>query len=52
MTAVPEPRKGMPSPQLDEDTFRARYLSAFADPGFEPLVRAGNHALEKGYAHA
>ncbi|WP_374532218.1 flavodoxin family protein [Phenylobacterium sp.] len=38
MTAVPEPRKGMPSPQLDEDTFRARYLSAFADPGFEPLA--------------
>lgn len=38
MTAVPDPRKGMPSPQLDETQFRARYLSAFADPGFEPLA--------------
>lgn len=38
MKPVPEPRKGMPSPQLDEAEFRARYLSAFADPAFSPLA--------------
>ena len=35
----PEPRKGMPSPQLDHDAFRARYLEQFADPAFD-AVRA------------
>ena len=38
MTRVPQPRKGMPSPQLDEGEFRRRYLSAFADPAFEALA--------------
>ncbi|MBA4011099.1 MAG: NADPH-dependent FMN reductase [Phenylobacterium sp.] len=38
MTRVPEPRKGMPSPQLDEEEFRRRYLSAFVDPAFEALA--------------
>ncbi|MGH6996780.1 MAG: hypothetical protein ACREEO_01250 [Phenylobacterium sp.] len=38
MTRVPEPRKGMPSPQLDEEEFRERYLSAFVDPAFEALA--------------
>ena len=38
MTRVPQPRKGMPSPQLDEGEFRRRYLSAFADPAFETLA--------------
>lgn len=37
MTKTPEPRKGMPSPQLTEAEFRKRYLSAFADPAFGPL---------------
>ena len=32
---APEPRKGMPSPQLDEPEFRARYLEQFADPAFD-----------------
>lgn len=31
------PRKGMPSPRLDEMEFRARYLKQFEDPAFEPL---------------
>ena len=37
MTKAPEPRKGMPSPQLDEAEFRKRFLSTFQDPAFEPL---------------
>ena len=32
-----EPRKGMPSPRLGEREFRARFLSQFRDPIFEPL---------------
>lgn len=31
------PRKGMPSPQLDEGEFRKRFLDRFRDPAFEPL---------------
>jgi hypothetical protein len=31
------PRKGMPSPRLDETEFRLRYLKQFEDPAFEPL---------------
>lgn len=31
------PRKGMPSPQLEEAEFRRRYVSLFEDPAFEPL---------------
>jgi len=38
MTVVPEPRKGMPSPELTEAEFRDRYLSAFVDPGFDALA--------------
>lgn len=34
---APAPRKGMPSVQLDEEEFRRRFLSQFADPAFEPL---------------
>ena len=34
-TEAPEPRKGMPDPKLDEDAFRKRFLSAFADPHFD-----------------
>jgi multimeric flavodoxin WrbA len=34
---APEPRKGMPSPELDEATFRARFLGQYQDPAFEPL---------------
>jgi multimeric flavodoxin WrbA len=38
VTKTPEPRKGMPSPQLSEDQFRERFLSAYADPEFEALA--------------
>jgi multimeric flavodoxin WrbA len=32
------PRKGMPSPRLNESEFRARFLGAFRDPAFAPLA--------------
>lgn len=34
---TPDPRKGMPSPELDRDAFTARFLSRFNDPAFDPL---------------
>ena len=37
MTQAPEPRKGMPSPQLDESEFRRRFLSSYQDPAFDSL---------------
>lgn len=40
MTAIvitPEPRKGMPSPQLDRHAFEVRFKSRFNDPAFGPL---------------
>lgn len=37
MAKAPEPRKGMPDPQLDEAEFRKRYLSAFSDPAFDEV---------------
>ena len=37
MSRTPEVRKGMPSPRLDEQTFRARFLSRFTDPAFDGL---------------
>ena len=36
--AAPEPRKGMPSPRLEETTFRARFRERFADPAFSALA--------------
>src|SRR5690348_14775735 len=33
-----EPRKGMPSPKLDEAAFRRRFLGQFQDPVYEPLA--------------
>jgi multimeric flavodoxin WrbA len=37
MPTAPEPRKGMPSPQLSEADFRARFLGQYQDPVFRPL---------------
>ena len=34
---IPEPRKGMPSPRLDEGEFKRRYLEQFRDSGFDAL---------------
>ncbi|HEX3699696.1 MAG TPA: flavodoxin family protein [Phenylobacterium sp.] len=36
-TPAPDPRKGMPSPRLDEVSFKARFKSQFQDPVFRPL---------------
>jgi len=35
---APDPRKGMPSPQLSEAEFKARFLERFQDPAFIPLA--------------
>ena len=35
----PRPRKGMPSPKLDEPSFKARYLQQFVDPAFDAVRR-------------
>ena len=32
------PRKGMPSPRLDEGEFRKRFLAQFQDPAYQPLA--------------
>src|SRR4051794_13148028 len=34
---APEPRKGMPSPRLDEAEFKRRFRTQFKDPGFDKL---------------
>lgn len=35
---APEPRKGMPSPRLDEAEFKRRFRNQFKDPGFDKLA--------------
>ncbi|WP_208247287.1 flavodoxin family protein (plasmid) [Rhizobium sp. T1470] len=32
-----EPRKGSPSPRIDENEFKRRFLNQFQDPAYEPL---------------
>ena len=34
---APNPRKGMPSPQLDEAEFKKRFCAQFIDPAFGPI---------------
>src|SRR4051812_29502577 len=34
---APEPRKGMPSPRLDQAEFKRRFRMQFVDPAFDPL---------------
>lgn len=34
---APSPRKGMPSPKLEEEEFKTRYLGQFEDPAFRGL---------------
>lgn len=34
---APQPRKGMPSPQLDEPEFKRRFLAQYIDPAFEKI---------------
>ncbi|MDB5471874.1 MAG: NADPH-dependent reductase [Caulobacter sp.] len=51
---TPEPRKGMPDPQLGEAEFRQRFLSPFQDPAFDNLKdeldRIAGAAWD-GYSH-
>ena len=49
---VMTPRPGRIDCILENPLPRPRSLETRDHPGFEPLVRAGNHALEKGYGHA
>jgi hypothetical protein len=37
MTSSTEPRKGMPSPRLDEAEFKRRFLTQFIDPAFDSV---------------
>jgi multimeric flavodoxin WrbA len=51
---APEPRKGMPSPRLDEATFKRRFLARYIDPAFEGLgaeLEAVAAAAWDAYAH-
>ncbi|MDB5425759.1 MAG: NADPH-dependent reductase, partial [Phenylobacterium sp.] len=51
---APEPRKGMPSPQLSETEFKARFKSRFQDPAFRPLEADLDriaHAAWDGYCN-
>ena len=43
--AVPEPRKEMPKAEIDEPTFKARYLSQFFDPSFGVATVSGDEGL-------
>ncbi|WP_246671515.1 MULTISPECIES: flavodoxin family protein [unclassified Mesorhizobium] len=36
LVEAPVPRKGMPSPRLDEAEFKSRYREQFFDPAFQP----------------
>jgi multimeric flavodoxin WrbA len=38
LKSAPQPRKGMPSPRLEEAEFKRRFKAPFADPGFDPLA--------------
>ena len=52
---APQPRKGMPDVTLDEATFRARFLSRYTDPAFEPLKAELDRiagAAWDGYIHS
>jgi multimeric flavodoxin WrbA len=52
---APEPRKGMPSPRLDEATFKQRFRGQFKDPAFAPLSAELDkvaHAAWDAYEHS
>jgi multimeric flavodoxin WrbA len=51
---APEPRKGTPSPRLDEATFKRRFLARYLDPAFDGLeaeLEAIAAAAWDAYAH-
>jgi multimeric flavodoxin WrbA len=37
---TPEPRRGMPSPELSREEFTRRWLSRYQDPAFDPMREA------------
>jgi multimeric flavodoxin WrbA len=41
-----QPRKGMPSPKLDRETFRRRFLDRFCDPAFRRMDDALDQLIE------
>jgi multimeric flavodoxin WrbA len=52
---APEPRKGMPSPRLDEAEFKARFRSQFTDPAFDAVAGALEAVMQvawDAYAHS
>ena len=52
---TPEPRRGMPSPRLDEQEFKRRFRSQFQDPAFDPLqseLAKVTHAAWDAYEHS
>ncbi|HEY4135811.1 MAG TPA: flavodoxin family protein [Alphaproteobacteria bacterium] len=52
---APQPRKGMPSPRLDEAAFKARFRTQFIDPAFGPLqdeLAKVTEAAWDAYAHS
>ena len=52
---APEPRKGMPSPRLDESAFKQRFRSQFKDPAFAELATELDkitHAAWEAYKHS
>src|SRR5262245_44810395 len=52
---APAPRKGMPSPRLDEAEFKRRYRAQFVDPAFAPLqseLERITDAAWDAYAHS
>ncbi len=55
MPRAPQPRKGMPSPQLDQAEFKARFLERFYDPAFGPHRQALDEIADvawDGYTNA
>jgi multimeric flavodoxin WrbA len=52
---APDPRKGMPSPRLDQDEFKRRFRAQFQDPAFDALaveLDAIAGAAWDAYAHS
>jgi multimeric flavodoxin WrbA len=53
--AAPEPRRGMPSPRLDEAEFKRRFAAQFLDPAFAPLATELSRLTDAAwdaYAHS
>jgi multimeric flavodoxin WrbA len=54
IATAPAPRRGMPSPRLDEAEFKLRFLAPFQDPAFDTLTRELGRVADAAwdaYAH-